>query len=301
MSARKGSSLLEVQVALPLIALLGVVAVSVLLQMYRVAITNDSRLSAIRELRQGATVLASELRPLRARDIITWSDTMIELHGVIGIGIVCNINAARDRVSVTDASAQIAAQPDNAVRDDLWRQPPQVGDRAELWTDGDALDDSARTTTRTIAATGSAPSCPLAPPSATRTTSALTLDRLIRERVLIGAPLRVTRQTRFSLYRAGDGYWYLGRRTLSSGVWDVIQPVVGPLLAPRDRGLVISAFDSAGTLRSPSDTRAELRMLRVRMRAPHTAGRIIAPAPRIDSLVVDIALRGVERDGESAQ
>lgn len=297
MTKRAGSSLLEVQVALPLIALLGMVAVSILIQMYRVAISSDGRLSANRELRQGATVFASELRPLRARDVTAWNDTMIEVQGLIGVGIVCAVNATRDRLSVIDASGTVATQTDNSVRDDLWRQPPQAGDRAELWRDADARDDLTRAVTRTVTATGIAAACPFASQPETRATTALTLDHAVVEQISVGAPIRVTRPTRFSLYKASDGFWYLGRRTLSGGSWDVIQPVVGPLLAPRDRGLTLAVYDSVGAALAPLDHRASVQTIRVRMRAPHVAGRLVAPSPRVDSISIDIALRGNNHDG----
>ena len=299
MTKRVGSSLLEVQVALPLIALLGMVAVSILLHLYRIAITSDAQLSANRELRQGATVLASDLRPLRPLDLIAWSDTMIEVRGVVGIGIVCSINGARNRLSIVDASGSVAAQHDNDVRDDLWRQPPQIGDRAEFWRDADARDDPTRALEGRVTATGSAAACPFAAQADTRSTTALTIDHAVSEQVTIGAPIRVTRPTRYSLYKAADGFWYLGRRSFTADAWDVIQPVVGPLLAPRDRGLLISALDSAGVTRSPFDDHESIRTIRIRMRAPHVAGHLVAPAPRTDSLSIDIALRGNERDEET--
>jgi prepilin-type N-terminal cleavage/methylation domain-containing protein len=62
-----------------------------------------------------------------------------------------------------------------------------------------------------------------------------------------GTPMRVTRQIRYSVYRAPDGQWYLGRREWSSlrGGFETIQPVSGP-------------YGSYGALRYFDETGQEL-------------------------------------------
>ena len=57
--------------------------------------------------------------------------------------------------------------------------------------------------------------------------------------IAVGAPVRVGRPGRFTLYHAGSGDWMLGWRRCSphSGVCGVVQPVSGPLRPPAAGGL----------------------------------------------------------------
>jgi hypothetical protein len=51
-----------------------------------------------------------------------------------------------------------------------------------------------------------------------------------------GAPVRITRPTRYSFYRSGDGTWQLGFRewTETTGSFSAPQPVAGPFLRNSD-------------------------------------------------------------------
>ena len=111
----------------------------------------------------------------------------------------------------------------------------------------------------------------------------------------VGTPIRVTRRTRYSLYRAGDGDWYLGRRTMGPAGWDVAQPVAGPLSSAGDRGLRIVVRDRRGdALGSVRGMPARVSLL---VRAPRRAGRA-APTPvRTDSLHIEILLRAEPEPG----
>jgi hypothetical protein len=86
---------------------------------------------------------------------------------------------------------------------------------------------------------------------------------------LTGAVVRVTRPVRYSLYRGGDGQWYLGQRdwNVTSLRFNTIQPVSGPFSSPSARGLVFQFSDSTGApLSSPvADTRA-IALVRVDVR-----------------------------------
>ncbi|MEX2181296.1 MAG: hypothetical protein WD771_04595 [Gemmatimonadaceae bacterium] len=64
----------------------------------------------------------------------------------------------------------------------------------------------------------------------------------VPEALALGAPVRVGRAGRFTLYHAGRGEWMLGWRRCSpiSGVCGVVQPVSGPLRPPSAGGLRFS-------------------------------------------------------------
>jgi prepilin-type N-terminal cleavage/methylation domain-containing protein len=83
-----------------------------------------------------------------------------------------------------------------------------------------------------------------------------------------GTPMRVTRQTRYSVYRAPDGRWYLGRREWSSvrGGFETIQPVSGPYGTYG----ALRYFDEIGE-ELPSGTPATYRITKIAiaLREPH--------------------------------
>jgi hypothetical protein len=68
--------------------------------------------------------------------------------------------------------------------------------------------------------------------------------------IVSGAPVRIMRGARYSLYRSpADNSWYLGIKEMMGGSWSVVQPVAGPFLpaAAGSGGLAIAISDSSGT------------------------------------------------------
>lgn len=287
--ARRGNGLLETLVALPLIALLGVVAIRLLLSVHRQVLHADGVIGASRELRHAASVLSAELRVLRARDLVAWNDTVVEFDGTVGVGIVC--------ASGRGAGLLLLVAPSTASRNTdpvaaTWNQPPQAGDRVEAWLPGASPADMPTVASATLRAISTGNECERSPlmPDGLAETTRLTLVDTLPGMVVAGAPVRVTRRTRYSLYRASDGDWFLGRRTRGSASWDIVQPVAGPLRSPRDRGLVIRVYDAQG---APVDgaSAAQATRVSIELRAPRRSG---SAAPRLvtnDSARIDVALR----------
>lgn len=109
-----------------------------------------------------------------------------------------------------------------------------------------------------------------------------------------GAPLRVTRQTRYSIYLASDGTHQLGVREWNDSThrFAAPQPVAGPLLARNGtRRTGFRYFDASGaeltTASGPIDVRS---VARIRITAQSVVAVRSAPGPsvRVDS--VDVAL-----------
>lgn len=293
MTMRRGAGLLEVLVALPLIALIGTITVQLLLTVHRQVVREDGSIGATRELRQGAYILASELRGLRARDVVAWSDTSIEFDALVGTGIVCGVNRAAFTVDLVDddenTAVTVAGDADPLAV--VWNQPVQVGDRVALWAlDRSAPADTLRSIQHALRGSTSGAQCvgsPLLAPAAT--TVRLSLADSIASDIPVGTPARVTRRIRYSLYRAGDGDWFLGRRTRGSTGWDVIQPVAGPLLSAAAAGLRLSVHDAAGAVLV--DTTGAPHRVRIAVRAPRRAGRAAPVSPGVDSVTTHVVLR----------
>jgi len=297
---RHGTGLLEVLVAIPLVAVIGTVAVQLLLTVHRQVVRDEGTIGAIRELRHGAGIISAELRGLRASDIVAWSDTSIVFDATVGLGVVCAAVAGHAFVTIVGDAVEAMPRSTDTDPDPLaaiWNQPPQPGDVAELRVPGETPADAGSVTTRSIRTTAGGADCagsPLIAPLSNATVR-LTFADSSPVAFQVGTPIRVARRTRYSLYRAGDGDWYLGRRTMGPAGWDVVQPVAGPLSSADDRGLRIVVRDRRG------DALGSLRGIPARVsllvRAPRRAGRA-APTPvRTDSLHIEVLLRAEPERG----
>jgi hypothetical protein len=284
--SRRGVGLLEVIIALPLISLLGAVAVLLLVHVHRRVLETDGTLAASRELRHAAAALTAEWRGLRARDIVAWSDSAVEFDATVGVGMVCALS--------TPTQLDIVAAANDDALSVVWNQSPQDGDRVLAWHAGRAPDAAPEPMEGTLRTTGASTSCsgsPLTAPVAA-TATRITLSDTLGWRTQPGSPVRITRRTRYSIYRASDGDWYLGRRTRGATGWDVVQPVAGPLLSFAQRGLRFTARDRADAPLSPTDSVERIARLNVALRAPRKTGRAAAAGLSADSLQVGVALRG---------
>jgi hypothetical protein len=239
-------TLVELVVAMTVggIVLALVAAISVRQQRLHADLNDRSALAE--QLRQASTILPIELRGLAvdAGDLGEGRDTSIEFRSTIASAVVCDTVAG----GVILAPATTGSTPYAS-----FLSPISVGDTAWLLASGDTVDHWAPfaiASTRSVA--GAA--CNAAGPqldAAARLLSrtSLQLGPLPPESI-VGSVLRVTRPTRYSLYRGGDGRWYLGARdwNATTNRFNTIQPVSGPFASPAARGLEFQYFDSGGTL-----------------------------------------------------
>lgn len=279
MRTRRGSSLVELLVALPIMGIVGTLAVVLLLAAGRQARRNDALNAAVRELRHAAVVAGAELRPLQPLDLIAWTDTSVEFESLVGTGIACG---SRARSAWVDLLPPDEPHPAAA----RWIAPLQDGDRVtmHLGTSKPPEPPVAWQTHATGLPAGGGCTPPLA--LAAGIGARVALDDSLPAPVAEGTPVRITRRTRYHLYRAGDAKWYLGRGTRGRSLWDVTQPVAGPFRSAAGGGLRIRVVDSAGSaiLGGPSPAAAALRL---ELRAPRDAAGV-----SWDSTFVAIALRG---------
>ncbi len=291
MKQRRGNTLVELIVALPIAAVLGTVAMGLLLDTHRLARRLQSSTEIARELRQAGAVLSAEIRPLSAANVVAWTDTSLEMHAVVGSGVVC----------ATPAPNTIDLLPLNGtdVLRTSWFAAPNAGDNVwtvlsdttlmpspERWAMSTVRTTSATNvsacTTRTLFTKGnSAGSKPI------RLTLSATANVAPHEGTLV----RITQRTRYSLYKASDNLWYLGRKSLSATGWSTIQPVAGPLDTPAHKGLLVQVRDSLegifnfGGARTPHSIALKLRSASQWLRATSKPGVV-------DSLLVHVTLRG---------
>ena len=246
---RTGTTLVELIATLPLLAILALVSVLLVLNGQRVSRSVDGRTARNRELRHAAATIASELRSSRSRDLHAWNDTLIEFDATVGFGIVCD-NSSANRVELLPADGS------DAMRS-TWSSAPDDGDRVHVSVTAanataypDTHDASITAVGGSVTACSNSTLRHAIDGSAVR----LTITPALTAPAIIGAPARITRRTRLSLYRSSDNEWYMGMRTLRPSGWETTQPVTGPFTSAAERGLRFTVRSRDGAVLSPRTT-----------------------------------------------
>jgi prepilin-type N-terminal cleavage/methylation domain-containing protein len=254
-TARGGFTLVELLVALVLLAVIGGTLGTLLVSQYRIFNRTRGATQMQRDLRTGLGLLPMDLRGASRAggDLTALTDTAIYLRATIGSSIVCT----RPLANV------IALPPLNGARADLtqWHTQPKPGDIALLYDEWDragpeddrwlpfviqAISESTSDCIGTPFTDGT-----LDPPSS-KPRYRVTLDANPPATVLPGMPVRFLRPTRYSLYLPGTDpdAWYLGYRELVQGTWTAIEPIAGPFEPPRGTtsGVRFTYFDTLGAV-----------------------------------------------------
>ena len=254
LGARRGTSLVELLVAL---ALFGIVGAATLRSLDRQSRFHRGILAILEARAQHAAAheaVAVELRGVSAvaGDIDRLSDSAIAFRLPVGTGIACDltsgaIDLAPDSVAVGQSFARA-------------RTSPQAGDTAWVFDEGLtdlSADDSwvAVALTAVTRSPGRCPGSPLIDPvlDAGAQTWRLSHAGTLPVTIAPGAPVRLTRMARFALYRGGTGEYWLGFAEWQpvTGAWVAIQPVSGPYLpfnsaSPASSGIAMAGRDSSG-------------------------------------------------------
>jgi len=280
--SRRGATLLELMVAMGLAAVLLGVASSSLVRQRRSATAHASRVRAESQVRAALGEVEMVLDGLSpsAGDLVAGqaTDSALQLRTVVGSAVACDsaigfaVLAAAD--TGDDRTSALATAP--KVGDSLWWRPPG----ASAWVGRRVTDISAKTG---ICAAGGGGA------QALLRVGFQQLDTVGR-----GAPLRLTRQARYSFYHASDGSWQLGISEWSDVMhaFPPPQPVAGPflLVAPGGGRTGFQYFDAAGaplSIAGQGASVATIARVRVTLVAPDQSPSATT-AFRRDSL--DIAL-----------
>lgn len=284
---RRGTALLELVVALPLLLLVAALAVQGFVAQLRVVTTQEARLANVRELEHAALALAADLRALGAADLESWSDTALVAQVPVLVGYVCGTpapNVIDVAVGAPGSAARAAAFADPRSRDVLiW-----FGVDTTVAGDAPAALDAQRDEGVITAVSGVAASCSDSPIRGSAAPWRLTLATPPGRLPMAGAPVTVARRTEWRVYRASDAAYYLGRRDWNGTAWSTIQPVAGPLHAPAQRGMVLRVLRADGS--SAAGAPAEARRVDLLLRAPRA--RALHESAASDSLRLRLALRG---------
>ena len=216
---RRAATLIELLVAVALACIvLGSATTSVLRQQQ-----THSRIASVSgadgQLRAATWVLASQLAFIdpSSGDLSAGEadDTVLQFRAPIAASLACNRSIGAVTFLPDSGPSMMPTGAASLPRsgDSLW----WLGDSAWAGRRINSVATIAAACTLPVAAAGSAVHLTLAASGDT---------------IPAGAPLRVTRQTRYGVYRSGDGTWQLGFREWSeaSGAFSAPQPVAGPLL-----------------------------------------------------------------------
>jgi hypothetical protein len=179
----------------------------------------DARSRAAEIVREVHDVLRAELAHT-AGDVRVLADTAVEVASLRVLARACHHDQARLVLPATEPA---------------W-STPRAGDSLGV------MDTLARREWRTVvAAAGTQRPSADCPAGGVRLTLGASLPESAPARAV---PTRVWRTVRFTAYRAGDGSWWLGER-LCATACGAAQPIAGPLLAPSQGGLRMSAVPGA--------------------------------------------------------
>lgn len=199
------------------------------------------RIEIAEELSATRAILPLDLRSLSPADGDIRAgearDSSLEMRSAVANGVVCGITAG---------AVLLAPFRPPGGRSVSWSAQP--GDT--LWVLADS-DSTWRATTITDVRPTRA-TCPSLISEASG--SVFDLGHLATLRLgdslplAAGNPIRVTRPIRYSLYRGGDGLWYLGVRSWNSAIsqFNGVQPLSGPYAPPSPTGSRIEYFDADG-------------------------------------------------------
>ena len=248
------------------------------------------RMASADQLRGAAAILPLDLRALSsaAGDIHAGEarDTSLQANITVASGIVCAASAD------TIVLAPFAGPTGQAASATV-----QEGDNLWILVDGDSAEEWHAMPARAV---GSASGCPALSPVAGGA-SPFVVERTLSIRVGAehaaiarrGAPVRVTRPARYSLYRSSDGRWYLGLHSWSTDLarFAAVQPVSGPYRSATDaaNGTRLRYFDASGVL-VPSGALDTRRITRIEARLVPEQTLPARPAGN-DSLILVVSLR----------
>ena len=284
MLSRRGTTLAELLIALTMASLVLATATGSLLRQQRTSASLAARGSVMAQLHPATTAVAAQLAQVSpaAGDFVggEWRDTALEFRAPVAAGISCDVvpgavTLATDAASLVPLGGTLSSP---RAGDSLW----YYSDAAASWS-GRAVADVATAATACVGAGAGA---------------AVRLQLGAADTVPAAVPVRITRQMRIVIYRAGDGSWQLGLREWSDAARALAppQPVAGPFLSGAS-GLRTGFryFDGMGAeLYRDRDAGLIDRVRRVRLTlvAASRGESAVRPSEAVQLDSVDIAVGG---------
>lgn len=224
-----GFTLAELLVVILLGGLVLALVFSIGARLQRELVALALRIGGGGQLRSGAAILALDLRAVSSTggDIAPGEarDTSLQLRSTVLSAVACAVR--EEEIDVMPLAGANGAPAGGTLRvgDTLWVLAD--ADSGERWLPMAALGVRSAPDGCATVASGIAERARLFDVGHML---AVRVGRECAALIAPGAPIRVARGARYSIYRASDGRWYLGLRSWStaSGQFSPIQPVSGP-------------------------------------------------------------------------
>ncbi len=303
MSNRRGFVMAELVIAIILLAIVGGAIHDGLRRQQQLFRSIGLMIGVRADLRDAVEVVAADLSTASPLDTLPLArDSAVELYSTIAASVVCD-SAPGYTLRVPPERLQ------SGLRLTMQLAAPDSGDVLLLYNQDSAATGGTPRWDRHVAAAVATQAAGLSCPAATGFTTSgdvstqalvISLRSPASVGVRRGAPVRVLRRNRYSLYRSSDSRWYLGNRRCnsgSSGGCGVIQPLSGPYspyAGGGASGFALTYFDVRGAALSPlAATTAAARVnIVVRARsAPRVQPGGIAARQYADSTTLSVALR----------
>lgn len=252
---RAGSSLVELLVAMTLLAIIGGAAAAAIRMQTGIQLRVSRQTTAAAQLREAAAPVINDLAMASAAagDIADGGaqDTTLDVRATVGAGFVCASSADDPR----RASAIAVSRRGSGI---------VAGDTAWLYASGHWHPVRVGTVTRSAAASGF---CAQAVSVGAETIQIVVDSSLATPTE--GMPMRFSRWIRYSLYRSSDGLTYLGLREWSYALGRLgsVQPVAGPFDPQGSRFLYRDAFGNA--IPTPVDAAAAIALVGILLTSDH--------------------------------
>lgn len=297
---RRGFSLVELLIAIVLLAVVCGAVMSIMVQQQRFYSDSAAIMQTRSSTRDAAAVLQSDMHAMspKSGDIYSMGTSFIEFRTQPGSSVVCTIDATRLILTVPPVNVTTEAGLT------AWLAAPLLSDTVLILDPGlttSSADDVWRPYVLTAAPTGVA-SCPNATGLTSTVAEAsagytLRITPALTATTLAGAPIRIIRKAHYEIYQEASGNWYLGYYDcvkLRAPVCNTLQAVSGPYIPANvggTGGIVFSFRDSTGVVTA---TPALVRRIDLVARAQtavsiHTAG--YARGQMTDSTFASIAPR----------
>ena len=258
---RPGFTIIELIIAMVLFGIVMGAAMQVILKQQRFYRGAGELLEMRAGLRQGVTMLTSDLRAIYPADgdVYEWTQSKIGFRSITGSTIACLI----------PTTTTIVVPPATLVRNNTlttWLVQPVVGDSVMVYDEGREVgndDDLWRryqiTAVSTVNGTNAClPTTGYTVAGDLKPSTRFTLSAAMPGTIVTGAPMRFFRRVDYGIYQASDSLWYLGASDCLPGrtpVCSAYQPISGPyrpLSGATASGLALSYFNSAGSQLNPA-------------------------------------------------
>lgn len=249
---RRGFTIIELTIVIAILGVVGSAIALTLIRQQRFYRGATELLYAREGVRDAMEILSTDIRGMSTADTATMlADSAIELFANIGSSVICQIAGLEIGLprAVSPRGNTLSAfltQPDTGDLALFFRDSMEAGSQWERHR-------IAGFSSRSLAAACPASSGYAQADAVSATGFLINLSTPLSSHVGRGAPVRFVRHGRYSLYRAGDGDWYLGYRrcnAIGPSVCGAIQPLSGPYKAYSGNagltGLLFEYFDVLG-------------------------------------------------------